>query len=196
MKVFVFVFLLVCILKLGSLLMIHKPSGPAESETFFFSFFLFFSLSVFWSWGRCLWFTNPQSRRNRRRFPGRGFMNQLVSCSPSQSTMMAYMPVPCALGIISDYQPSKPENQKVQGSSLNGWPLPDSLLGNKTAVNGMSGQTCDVDQVSDVWMKNRSLYAKYPKGTTWLQPSISGLHGHVCLHTQLLWTNILLPPAI
>ncbi len=37
--------------------------------------------------------------------------------------MMAYMPVPCALDIISDYQPSKPENQKVQGSFLNVWPL-------------------------------------------------------------------------
>lgn len=85
-----------------------------------------------------------------------------------QSAMMAYMPVPCNLDIISDYLPSKPENQKVQGSFLNGWPLPTTLLGNKplSAVSQSTEcRTYDVDQVSDVWMKNRSLYAKYPEGT-------------------------------
>lgn len=95
-------------------------------------------------------------RRNRRHFPGHGFMNQLVSCSPSQSAMMAYMPMPSALGIISDYQASNPENQKVQGSSLNGWPLPALLLGNKTAVGGLSEHWMPVFRLlpsyrADIW---------------------------------------------
>ncbi len=84
-------------------------------------------------------------------------------------------PVPLTL---YDYLPSKPETQKVQGSFLKGWPLPATLLGNKplSAVCQSTEcrfsdccprtrQTYDVDQVSNVRMKNRSLYAKYPRGT-------------------------------
>ncbi len=134
-------------------------------------FVLCFSWSfLFGSWGT-LWFTNHCGIRDV-------FWRVYLWISSYQSAMMAYMPVPCALDIIYDYLPSKPETQKVQGSFLKGWPLPATLLGNKplSAVCQSTEcrfsdccprtrQTYDVDQVSNVRMKNRSLYAKYPRGT-------------------------------
>lgn len=161
MKVFVFVFLLVCILKLGS-----YDSQTIRAGGIWDVFFFFFLLVLYFEVGDAAY--DSQTIRAGAIWD----VFQVVGLWISSSVVLHHnplwwltclCPVPLALYLITS--PPNLKTRRFKVPPLNGWLLPDSLLGNKTAVNGMSGQTCDVDQVSDVWMKNRSLYAKYPKGT-------------------------------